>query len=155
MDKRERINGEIEKQNKTAIFRDRMAEPFFTLLGLQIEEVRPDFCRMRLPFRPALRTEGEVVHGGAIASLVDSTGVVAVWSNVPADITRGATASMTVNYLAAAEGIDLIAEAHIARRGRGVVFVEVLVTTPSGEPIAKGSLVYKLGSGGKLAGTQQ
>lgn len=124
-------------------FRDR-PESFFTLLGLHIEEVHPDFCRMRLPFRPALRTEGEVVHGGAIASLIDNAGVVAVWSNVPPEITRGATASMTVNYLAAAEGVDLIAEARIVRRGRSVVFVAVDVLSPHGESVAKGTLVYKL-----------
>ena len=130
----------------TTEFRDR-PEPFFTLLGLQIDAVRPDFCRMRLPFRPELRTAGEVVHGGVIASLIDNAGVVAVWSNVPPEITRGATASMTVHYLAAAEAVDLIAEARVIRRGRSVVFVDVEVCSPVGEQIAKGSLVYKLGGG--------
>ena len=134
-------------EDKTSIFRDRVAEPFFTVLGLQIDEVCPDFCRMRLPFRPGLRTEGEVVHGGAIASLIDSAGVVAVWSNVPPGITRGATASMTVNYLAAAEAVDLVAEARVIRRGRSIVFVDVDVVSPFGERLAKGSLVYKLSSG--------
>src|SRR5262245_47643781 len=134
-------------QNKTAIFRDRIAEPFFTVLGLQIDEVRSDYCRMRMPFHPGLRTEGEIVHGGAIASLVDSAGVVAVWSNVSPEVTRGATATMTVNYLAAAEAIDLTAEAQVIRRGRSVVFVEVDVTSSLGERIAKGSLVYKLSKG--------
>ena len=134
-------------EDKTAIFRDRLAEPFFTVLGLQIDEVRPDFCRMRLPFHPGLRTEGQVVHGGAIASLVDSAGVVAVWSNVPPEITRGATATMTVNYLSAAEAVDLTAEARVIRRGRSVVFVDIDVVSPSSERIAKGSLVYKLSKG--------
>ena len=124
-------------------------EPFFTLLGLDIEEVQPDCCRLRLPFRPALRTAGEVVHGGAIASLIDSAGVVAVWSNVPPEITRGATASMTVNYLTAAEGVDVIAEARIVRRGHSVVFVEVDVSSPDGEPVAKGTLVYKVSGGSR------
>jgi uncharacterized protein (TIGR00369 family) len=119
-------------------------EPFFSLLGLQIEEVTPDFCRMRLPFRPALRTAQERVHGGAISSLIDSAGVVAVWSNVSPDITRGATASLTVNFLAAAEAVDLIAEARVIRRGRSVVFADIDVTTTSGERIAKGVLTYKL-----------
>ena len=135
-------------ERKQVAFRGR-PEPFFTLLGLEIEEVRPDFCRMYLPFRPALRTTGEVVHGGAIASLIDSAAVAAVWSNVPPEITRGATASMTVNYLAAAEGVDLTAEARIVRRGRSVVFVEVDVSSPGGEPIARGTLVYKLSGGGR------
>jgi uncharacterized protein (TIGR00369 family) len=120
-------------------------EPFFRLLGLQIEEVGPDFCRMRLPFRPELRTAGEVVHGGAIASLIDSAGVVAVWSNVEPGAARGATASLTVNYLAAANTRDLTAEARVIRRGRSVVFVDVDVTAPTGERIAKGLVTYKLG----------
>lgn len=124
-------------------------EPFFTLLGLQLDEVRKDFCRMRLPFRPELRTVGEVVHGGAIASLIDSAGVMAVWSHVDPGVTRGATASLTVNYLAAAQAVDLTAVAQVIRRGRSVVFVDVDVTAPSGERIAKGLVTYKLGYGGK------
>jgi len=121
------------------------AEPFFTLLGLRIDEVREDFCRMRLPFRPELRTTAEVVHGGAIASLIDSAGVIAVWSNVDPRATRGATIGLTVNYLAAAVGVDLTAEAQVIRRGRSVVFVDVNVTSPTGEAIAKGLVTYKLG----------
>lgn len=124
-------------------------EPFFTLLGLQLDEVRKDFCRMRLPFRPELRTAADMVHGGAIASLIDSAGVMAVWSNVDPGVTRGATASLTVNYLAAAQAVDLTAVAQVIRRGRSVVFVDVDVTAPSGERIAKGLVTYKLGYGQK------
>jgi uncharacterized protein (TIGR00369 family) len=120
-------------------------EPFSALLGFQIDEVKKDFCRMRLPFRPELRTNADIVHGGAIASLIDTAGVVAVWSAVSPDVTRGATASMTVNYLSGAERVDLLAEARVIRRGRSVVFVDVDVTSPSGERIAKGLLTYKLG----------
>ncbi|MEW6297066.1 MAG: PaaI family thioesterase [Thermodesulfobacteriota bacterium] len=124
-------------------------EPFSALVGLQIEEVRADFCRVRLPFRPELRTAGEVVHGGAIASLIDTAGVVAVWSNADPAATRGATASLTVNYLAAARRVDLVAEARVLRRGRSVVFVDVDVVSPAGERVAKGLVTYKLGYGGK------
>ncbi len=124
-------------------------EPFFTLLGLEIEKVTKDFCRMRLPFRPQLRTAAEMVHGGAIASLIDSAGVVAVWSNVDSSVTRGATIDLTVNYMAAAEGVDLTAEAQVIRRGRSVVFVDVNVTSPNGERVAKGLVTYKLGYGRK------
>ena len=126
-----------------------LPEPFSNLLDLQVETMTADFCRMRLPFHPALRTAGEVVHGGAIASLIDTAGVVAVWSNVDPAATRGATASLTVNYLAAAQAVDLIAEARVIRRGRSVVFVEVDVASPAGERIAKGLVTYKLGYGGK------
>jgi len=136
------------KRNLTAEFGGR-PEPFSALVGLQIEEVQPDFCRMHLPFRPELRTAGEVVHGGAIASLIDTAGVVAAWSNVDPSAIRGATASITVHYLAAAARVDLIAEAHVIRRGRSVVFVDVDVTSSIGERIAKGMVTYKLGYGRK------
>lgn len=134
------------KRDLTAEFRNQ-PEPFSTLVGLQVEEVRQDFCRMGLPFRHDLRTSGVVVHGGAIATLIDTAAVAAVWSDVDPTATRGATASMTVNYLAAAQGVDLIAEAHVIRRGRSVVFVDVDVCSPQGERIAKGLVTYKLGYG--------
>jgi len=124
-------------------------EPFSTLLGLQIDEVKKDFCRMRMPFRPELRTTADVVHGGAIATLIDTAGVTAAWTVVDADVTRGATASLTVNYLSSAHSTDLIAEAQVIRRGRSVVFVDVDVTSLSGERVAKGLLTYKLGRGGR------
>lgn len=125
----------------------RPQEPFSALLGLRIEAIQPDFCRMRLPFRPELRTAGEVVHGGAIATLIDTAAVVAVWSNVDPAATRGATASLTVNYLAAAQRVDLIAEARVIRRGRSVVFVDIDVCSPAGDRIAKGMVTYKVGYG--------
>lgn len=124
-------------------------DSFSALLGLQVEEARVDFCRLRMPFRPDLRTTAEVVHGGAIASLIDTAAVVAVWSNVDAETTRGATASLTVNYLAASGREDLIANAQVIRRGRSVVFVDVDVFALRGEHIAKGMVTYKLGRGGK------
>ncbi len=124
-----------------------LLDPFAVLLGLQIEEIQPESCRMRLPFRPEVRTAGEVVHGGAISTLIDSAGVLAAWSNVTSSPTRGATANLTVSFLAAAQSTDLFAAARVIRRGRSIVFVEIDVTTPAGEAIAKGLLTYKLGYG--------
>ena len=53
--------------------------PYFpTLVGLELEEVRTDYARMRLPYRPELLQAQGIVHGGAIASLLDSVLVPAV-----------------------------------------------------------------------------
>src|SRR3546814_15035327 len=47
--------------------------PFFPkFMGLQLEEIRTDYARMRLPFRPELEQPAGVVHGGAVATLVDT-----------------------------------------------------------------------------------
>ena len=120
-------------------------EPFSDLLGLQSEEATTDFGRMRLPFRADLQQARGLVHGGAIASLIDSAGVLAIRATIP-DVIGGSTVSMTVNYLAPAQQIDLIAEARIIRRGRSIVFLDVDVLAPNGERIAKGQLTYKVAS---------
>ncbi len=122
-------------------------DPFQALLGFRLDRVAPEFCRLRLPFRPALRTAGDVVHGGVIATLIDSAGVVAAWSAADPSATRGATADISVNYLSAAHAVELIAEAQVMRRGRSLVFIEVDVTAATGERIAKGLVTYKLGYG--------
>jgi uncharacterized protein (TIGR00369 family) len=118
-------------------------EPFFELLGLQAEEATTDFARMRLPFTTDLQQARGLVHGGAIASLIDSAGVLAIKATLP-EAVGGSTVSMTVNYLAPARQIDLIAEARIIRRGRSIVFLDVDVFAPDGERIAKGQLTYKV-----------
>jgi uncharacterized protein (TIGR00369 family) len=123
------------------------SEPYFSLLGYQVEEIDHDFCRLRLPFRPELHQAGGAIHGGFIASLIDTAGVGAVKSRVDTDSVMGGSINLTVNYLAAARGVDLTAEARVIRRGRSVVFVEVRVSSPTGEQIAQGTVTYKLGRG--------
>ena len=122
-------------------------DQFALVLGVQLQELGPDRCRMRLPFQPGIRTGGEVVHGGAIASLIDSAGVAAAWSNVTTSPSRGATAAMTVSFLSPAAATDLFAEARVIRRGHRLVFVEIDVTGAAGQPVAKGLLTYKLSYG--------
>jgi uncharacterized protein (TIGR00369 family) len=126
-------------------------EPFFDLLGLRVEEVSPDFCRMRLPFRPELQQAGGLVHGGAIASLLDSAGVMAIKAGVESEIKGIPTITMTVNYLAPAREADVFAEAKIIRRGRSIVFADVKALSPSGELLATAQVVYKFGSSKKSA----
>jgi uncharacterized protein (TIGR00369 family) len=124
-------------------------EPFFVVLGLQAEEVKPDFCQMRMPFRSELQQAGGLVHGGAIASLIDSAAVLAIKTGVDPSVTLFPTITMTVNYLAPAREIDLVAKARVIRRGRSIVFIDVDVASPSGDAVAKGQVVYKLPSSRK------
>ena len=51
---------------------------FPNLVGLELEEVRTDYARMRLPYRPELDQPAGVVHGGAIATLIDTVVVPAI-----------------------------------------------------------------------------
>jgi uncharacterized protein (TIGR00369 family) len=119
-------------------------QPLFPqLVGLQIEEIRRDYCRMRLPYRAELNQPAGVVHGGAIATLIDTVVVPAVASAYDL-IPDMLTLSMSVQYLGAIVREDAIGEGWITRRGRSVAFCEVLVRTGAGETAATGQLVYKV-----------
>jgi acyl-coenzyme A thioesterase PaaI-like protein len=50
---------------------------------------------------------------------------------------------MSVNFAAAADGVDLRAEARVAKRGGRLSFCEVTVTGPEGSVIAHGIATYR------------
>ena len=114
---------------------------FPNVVGLLLEEVRTDYARMRLPYRPELEQPAGVVHGGAIATLIDTVAVPAVgqayepgWMYM--------TVSMNIRYLGAVTGEDAIAEGWIEQRGRSLVFCQAEVRTASGRRAADGTLIY-------------
>jgi uncharacterized protein (TIGR00369 family) len=120
--------------------------PYVALLGMQLDDIQPGEARLSLPFTDALITIGTIVHGGAIASLIDTAATVAAWSEgeIPAKA-RGTTVNLTVAYLAAADKEDLHAIARVLRRGSSLVYLDVEVKSASGKAVAKGLVTYKLG----------
>src|SRR3989442_10171180 len=120
--------------------------PYVGHLGIQLTDMRPDMAMLTLPFADSLITIGTTVHGGAIASLIDTAAMVAAWSDdsVP-DNMRGTTVSLTVTYLAPAEHEDIQATARVLKRGRSLVYLDVEVQSVSGNSIARCLATYKLG----------
>ena len=85
------------------------------------------------------RREG-IIHGGAVASLIDETAGVAVLSlqaegEAPWVVT--ATTDLNVSYLEAAR-TDLVAEARVLRAGRSLVFLQVDVRDTAETLVATG-----------------
>jgi uncharacterized protein (TIGR00369 family) len=117
---------------------------FPRMVGLVLEEVRTDYARMRLPFRPELNQPAGVMHGGAIATLIDTVVVPAVGGAYPEPRTLF-TIDMHVQYLEAIRGEDAVAEGWIEKRGRSTVFCRAEVRSASGVLAASGALVYKVG----------
>lgn len=119
--------------------------PFFPrVVGLVLEEVRTDYARMRLPFRSELNQPAGVVHGGAVATLIDTVVVPAIGSGY-AEPRPFFTVDMHVQYLDPIRGEDAVAEGFVEKRGRSMVFCRVEVRTDSGILAATGVLVYKVG----------
>lgn len=118
---------------------------FSHLVGIEVEELRRDYARMRLPWRPELNQPSGLMHGGAIATLVDTVVVPAIGTAY--DVPRPfSTIEMSVRYLAPVRSEDLVAEGWITRRGKRVVFCEVEVRTANAVKVAHGNLIYVVGS---------
>ena len=117
---------------------------FGKVLGPKLVELDEGFCRMALPWREELSRGDARVHGGVIAALIDKAGTTAAWAytDIP-EGTKGATVSMTVNFLEGAV-TDMMAEARTVRRGGSIVVVDVDVLNDQGGRVAKGLVTYKL-----------
>jgi uncharacterized protein (TIGR00369 family) len=122
------------------------ASPFVGLLDLELDDIGDGTARLRLPFDSTRTTYGDVVHGGAIAALVDTAVMVTAWAGAPLpDEMRGATVSLSLEYVDAAREEDLVASGHVVRRGRTLCFCEVDVTGADGRTVAKALATYKIG----------
>ena len=118
--------------------------PFAKTLGLAIDRLDGEVCVMRMPYDPDLATLGDTVHGGAIASLIDTAGMTAAWGDeTPTEQAAGATVSMAVDYVAAARGTDLRAHARVVRRGRSLCFVTVEVLDDDERVVATGLVTHR------------
>lgn len=120
--------------------------PHAAALGISIEEIEADRAVLAMPFKEDLVTMGDVVHGGAISTLIDTAATVAAWATdeVP-DSPAGSTVALSVNFVAAARSADLRAEARVLRRGRQISSCEVRVLDLEGTLIAHGVATYRLG----------
>ncbi|MSO15210.1 MAG: hypothetical protein CK521_07205 [Acidimicrobium sp.] len=116
---------------------------FAVYLGFVVEEVKRDYARMRLPARLEMNQPAGIMHGGAIASLIDTTVVPAVGG--PYGNNSFVTISMNVEYLTAVADEDAVCEGWITKRGRTIVFCRAEVRgATSGKVCATASLVYKV-----------
>lgn len=130
-----------------------VASPHGRRLEFVVEDVREDRVRIRMPFAPDRTTVGDTVHGGAIAALLDTAGTAAAWSGVARpERHRGTTVGFSINFLDAAQGIDLVAEGRVIRRGSSVVVCGVTVGADDGRRIAEGLVTYKLSRAPAAAG---
>ena len=97
---------------------------------------------MRLPFRPELEQPMGIVHGGAIATLIDVVVVPAIGSAYGSDV-GFSTVDLQIQYFRPLVQESAIAEGIVVKRGRRIIFCSADVTgESSGKSIARGTLTY-------------
>ncbi|MBC7341575.1 MAG: PaaI family thioesterase [Clostridia bacterium] len=94
--------------------------PYWGLLGMEPLEAHGGQARVRLPFRKEITQLYGTVHGGALASLADSTVALAIKSIAP-DSEIHSTVEMKINFLAPARDSDIICEARLLKKGKRIM----------------------------------
>jgi uncharacterized protein (TIGR00369 family) len=118
--------------------------PFAQHLGYELVAWREDYARYEMPIRPFLENRQGIPHGGAIATLLDSTmGLCGLWSGDAAERRMGLTLSLNVQYIGQAKGSKLICEARRTGGGRTTFFAEGEITDDTGQLVAKGTGVFR------------
>jgi len=119
---------------------------FVSHLGIAIDVLEPERAVLSMPFTESLTTLGDVVHGGAISSLIDTAAAAAAWSGAPVpERPRASTVGITVDFLAPARGQGVTADARVARRGSsGLCFCEVRARAEDGTDVALALVTYQL-----------
>jgi uncharacterized protein (TIGR00369 family) len=119
--------------------------PYHRSLGVRVEVLERDRVRLRVPYKDENSNPGRALHGGVAASLIDIAGVLAARSGIEDGAgLRSTTLDLTVAYLAAAIGEDVVADARVLRRGKEIVYAEVDVANDAGKRIAKGLVTHRL-----------
>jgi len=109
---------------------------FGASLGVKLDDVSEGAARLLLPFAERNSNPGQALHGGCAASLALIGAQTVTRATLGRDAGPYHTAGLQVNYLAAAIGEDVIADATLLRRGKELCFVEVDVATRAGKSIA-------------------
>ena len=95
-------------------------------LGLELCELKTGEVSVCLDVRDELKQNQSVVHGGAIASLIDTASAFVILTAMD-ESERVTTTDLTIHYLRPITAGRMLAKAHIIRAGRRrfVVSVEV------------------------------
>lgn len=95
--------------------------PFNRLCRITVRHWDPDQVELVAGYTDELSAHPGIFHGGVIATLIDTAGCASVLAGH--DFTRGSrisTAAMSLQYMAVAQGEDVVAVARAVKRGRTV-----------------------------------
>ncbi len=141
----EGLTEEQQQRRRAGVAELMPTTPYLAGLGIVIERYEPDEATIRLPFRGDLTNDGTYYHGGVVASVIDTTGALAAWSNHDFDKgARASTIAMSVQYVGACKQSDLICHARAVKRGKELTFTEITATDADGAVVAHAVQTYRI-----------
>lgn len=121
--------------------------PFKDTVGFEIVEWSQGRAVVEMPLGPHLINRNGGVHGGAIATIIDAACGFAGCFTGDETERRGATLSMTTNYLAVPSVGPLRAIGTVRGGGRRIFFASAEVFDGEGELVALGECTFRYRSG--------
>lgn len=115
--------------------------PFAKFLGIQLESIEPGKATMTLQIREELKQNAGVVHGGVVASLIDSATAFAILPLLKDD-ERTTTVDLTISYLRPLIGGIVSATARVVREGGRIVVVSADLFDDTGNLAATALSTY-------------
>jgi len=129
--------------------------PFFRLLGIEIVDVAPGWSKTRIAWRPELNQPAGVLHGGIIASLVD-TGIAHAliltdtFQKALAEGGAMVSVDLRIKYLRPVSSGSIVCETTVPRLGRRIIHASSIVKNDAGKDVATGDSIYMVVAGSDL-----
>jgi uncharacterized protein (TIGR00369 family) len=115
--------------------------PFVGLLGLEFVGAERGAATFALATRAELTRMEGILHGGALASLLDTAAAFAVHTLLPPG-GRTLTVDLTIHYLRPVGRGRVEARARVLREGRRLVILSVEATDETGALVATATTTY-------------
>jgi uncharacterized protein (TIGR00369 family) len=115
--------------------------PYAKLLGFELDEVSPGAATLGLKIRKDLMQNHGVVHGGAIASLIDTATAFAIIPLLTPE-EKVTTVDLTISYLRPITRGRVTATARVVRSGRRLFVVSAEVKSEDGKLAATALSTY-------------
>ena len=110
-----------------------------------VVEIDKGVARVLLDIDDRHINRGDSLHGGVIATMLDAAAGYSVSLSVDGEtLVYTSTLSLTVNYLSRVAEGRVVATAKVTGGGRKIVFVDALLSTEAGVPVASATGTFKL-----------
>lgn len=108
--------------------------PMAADIGLNIEEVRHAYARIRIPFQDKHIRPGGTISGPVMMTAGDTAMYVAILGSL-GEMAMAVTSNLNINFLKRPDQLDLIAEANIIKLGKRIAFCEVAIRCDGSEEL--------------------
>lgn len=115
--------------------------PYVRLLGMEFVGAERGSATFALEVREELLRMGGIVHGGALASLLDTAAAFAVHTLLTPGA-RTVTVDLTIHFLRPASEGRVLARARVLREGRRIVIISAEATNQTGLLLATATTTY-------------